>query len=163
MMKATMAICCALSLLTGLSLVATAAGSDNPVSVETPAYDKALAHALGADKYGMKPYVMAFLKAGPNRSGSKEQRAELQRAHMSHIQRLAQEGKLVLAGPFIDGGEWRGIYIFDIASLAEAEALTASDPAVQAGSLIMELKAWYGSAALLEVNRIHTRIAESQP
>ncbi|GAB1103377.1 MAG: hypothetical protein Sw2LagTSB_12680 [Shewanella algae] len=163
MMKATMAICCALALLTGLSLVATTAGSDNLVSVETLAYDKALAHALGADKYGMKPYVMAFLKTGPNRSGSKEQRAELQRAHMSHIQRLAQEGKLVLAGPFIDGGEWRGIYIFDIASLAEAEALTASDPAVQAGSLIMELKAWYGSAALLEVNRIHTRIAESQP
>ncbi|GAB1042307.1 MAG: hypothetical protein SPiBPW_06740 [Shewanella algae] len=163
MMKATMAICCALALLTGLSLVATTAGSDNLVSVETFAYDKALAHALGADKYGMKPYVMAFLKAGPNRSGSKEQRAELQRAHMSHIQRLAQEGKLVLAGPFIDGGEWRGIYIFDVASLAEAEALTASDPAVQAGSLIMELKAWYGSAALLEVNRIHTRIAESQP
>ncbi|MFV0509208.1 MAG: YciI family protein [Shewanella algae] len=163
MMKATMAICCALSLLTGLSLVATTAGSDNLVSVETPAYDKALAHALGADKYGMKPYVVAFLKAGPNRSGSKEQRAELQRAHMSHIQRLAHEGKLVLAGPFIDGGEWRGIYIFDVASLAEAEALTASDPAVQAGSLIMELKAWYGSAALLEVNRIHARIAESQP
>lgn len=163
MMKTTMASCCALALLTGLSLVATAAGSDNPVSVETPAYDKALAHALGADKYGMKPYVMAFLKAGPNRSGSKEQRAELQRAHMSHIQRLAHEGKLVLAGPFIDGGEWRGIYIFDVASLAEAEALTASDPAVQAGSLIMELKAWYGSAALLEVNRIHARIAESQP
>ncbi|WP_243880715.1 YciI family protein [Shewanella algae] len=163
MMKTTMASSCALSLLTGLSLVATTAGSDNLVSVETPAYDKALAHALGADKYGMKPYVMAFLKAGPNRSGSKEQRAELQRAHMSHIQRLAQEGKLVLAGPFIDGGEWRGIYIFDVASLAEAEALTASDPAVQAGSLIMELKAWYGSAALLEVNRIHTRIAESQP
>ncbi|MFG0452551.1 YciI family protein [Shewanella sp. YQ_9] len=163
MMKTTMASSCALALLTGLSLVATTAGSDNPVSVETLAYDKALAHALGADKYGMKPYVMAFLKAGPNRSGSKEQRAELQRAHMSHIQRLAQEGKLVLAGPFIDGGEWRGIYIFDVASLAEAEALTASDPAVQAGSLIMELKAWYGSAALLEVNRIHTRIAESQP
>ncbi|WP_051472703.1 YciI family protein [Shewanella sp. 38A_GOM-205m] len=162
MMKTTMASCCALALLTGLSLVATAADSD-PVSVETPAYDKALAHALGADQYGMKPYVMAFLKAGPNRSGSKEQRAELQRAHMSHIQHLAQEGKLVLAGPFIDGGEWRGIYIFDVASLAEAEALTASDPAVQAGSLAMELKAWYGSAALLEVNRIHTRIAESQP
>ncbi|WP_251767005.1 YciI family protein [Shewanella indica] len=163
MMKTTMASCCALALLTGLSLVATASGSDNPVSVETPGYDKALAHVLGADKYGMKPYVMAFLKAGPNRSGSKDQRAELQRAHMNHIQRLAHEGKLVLAGPFIDGGEWRGIYIFDVASLAEAEALTASDPEVQAGSLIMELKAWYGSAALLEVNRIHARIAESQP
>ncbi|WP_447070347.1 YciI family protein [Shewanella algae] len=162
MMKTTMASSCALALLTGLSLVATAAGSD-PVSVETPAYDKALAHALGADQYGMKRYVMAFLKAGPNRSGSKEQRAELQRAHMNHIQRLVHEGKLVLAGPFIDGGEWRGIYIFDVASLAEAEALTASDPAVQAGSLTMELKAWYGSAALLEVNRIHARIAESQP
>ncbi|WP_345841140.1 hypothetical protein [Shewanella algae] len=62
MMKTTMASCCALALLTGLSLVATAADSDNPVSVETLAYDKALAHALGADKYGMKPYVMAFLK-----------------------------------------------------------------------------------------------------
>ncbi|WP_345870676.1 hypothetical protein [Shewanella algae] len=38
MMKTTMASSCALALLTGLSLVATAAGADNPVSVETPAY-----------------------------------------------------------------------------------------------------------------------------
>ena len=31
------------------------------------AYDSTLAKELGADEYGMKRYVMAFLVAGPNR------------------------------------------------------------------------------------------------
>ena len=42
----------------------------------------------------------------------------------------------------------------------EAEALTNTDPAIQAGSLVMELIPWYGSAALMEVNEIHGKIAK---
>lgn len=53
--------------------------------------------------------------------------------------------------------------MFDVDSLEEAEALTASDPAVQAGSLVMELHPWYGSAALMKVVDIHSRIARSTP
>lgn len=123
-------------------------------------YDPELARELGADPYGMKQYVMAFLKAGPNRSQDSTEAAALQRAHLDNIRRLAGEGKLVLAGPFMDDGLVRGIYVFDVKTVEEARELTATDPAIQAGRLEMELHPWYGSAALMRVNELHTRIAE---
>jgi len=126
-------------------------------------YDAALAKKLKADEYGMKTYVMAFLKAGPNRNRSKEEAQKLQAAHMTNINRMAKEGKLVLAGPFEDNGEVRGIYIFDVATVAEAEALTRTDPAIQAGSLVMELHPWYGSAAVMTVNEVHAKIEKRKP
>ncbi|MDX5438471.1 MAG: YciI family protein, partial [Pontibacter sp.] len=42
----------------------------------------------------------------------------------------------------LDNGELRGIFIFDVATLEEAKALTEADPAVKAGKLIMELHPW---------------------
>lgn len=116
---------------------------------------------VAADDYGMRRYVMAFLKAGPNPERPPEEAQALQRAHLDNIRRMAAEGKLVLAGPYMDDGEVRGIYLFDVVSLEEAEALTATDPAVQAGSLVMELHPWYGSAALMKVNEIHAKIAQA--
>jgi uncharacterized protein YciI len=126
-------------------------------------YDAALAAKLKADDYGMRTYVMAFLKAGPNRDRSREEAQKLQAAHMANINRLAAEGKLVLAGPFADNGPLRGIYVFDVATVAEAEALTKTDPAIQAGSLVMELHPWYGSAALMMVNDVHSTIEKKKP
>jgi uncharacterized protein YciI len=76
---------------------------------------------------------------------------------------MAKEGKLAIAGPFLDRGELRGMYIFNVESVAEAEALTKTDPAIQAGALVMELHPWYGSAALQEVNGIHAKIAKKNP
>ena len=35
-----------------------------------------------------------------------------------------------------------------------------TDPAVQAGRLVMELHPWYGSAALMTVNETHKRVAK---
>ncbi len=125
-------------------------------------YDAELAAELGADDYGMRSYVMAFLKRGPNRDLDSLAAASLQRAHMDNIQRLAKEGKLVLAGPFMDNGDVRGIYVFAVASVEEAEALTATDPAIQAGSLEMELHPWYGSAAMMKLNEYYPRIAKEQ-
>ena len=130
---------------------------------ETDAYNAELAKQLGADNYGMHRYVMALLKAGPNRDRDEKAAAELQRAHMANIQRLAEEGVLVLAGPFLDGGELRGIYVFDVDTVEEARKLTETDPAVKAGSLVMELHPWYGSAAVKSINDLHTRIAKQAP
>ena len=123
-------------------------------------YDSTYAEHLGADDYGMKSYVMAFLKKGPNRDQDSATRADLQRAHLDNITRLANEGKLVMAGPFLDDGDIRGIYIFNVTTIQEAEQLTNSDPAIKAGSLIMELHPWYGSAGLMEMNEIHKKIAK---
>ena len=125
-----------------------------------PNYDAQLARKLGADEYGMKTYVMAFLKAGPNRLKDSVARAELQRAHLKNITRLAAEGKLIIAGPFLDDKEIRGIFIFDVRTIEEAIKLVETDPAVKVGTLIMELHSWYGSAALVETLEIHKRIQQ---
>ena len=122
------------------------------------AYDAALAAKLKADDNGMKTYVMALLKAGPNRNRPREEAQKLQAAHRANINRLAAEGKLVLAGPFADDGPLRGIYVFDVATVAEAAALTRTDPAIQAGQLEMELHPWYGTAALMTIPGLHARI-----
>ena len=128
----------------------------------TSIYDSIKAKQYGADAYGMKKYVMAFLKKGPTRNLDPEAADRLQMAHLENINRMAEAGQLVLAGPFFSEGDLRGIYIFNVGSLEEAEQLTATDPAIKAGSLIMELKEWYGSAALMEVNQLHETLAKKE-
>ncbi len=121
-------------------------------------YDAQLAQKVGADEYGMKKYVMVFLKEGPNRLKDAAAEAALQKAHLKNILRLAAEGKLIVAGPFLDNQDIKGIFIFNVSTVEEATKLTESDPAVKAGSLIMELHPWYGSAALVEAFEIHKKI-----
>ncbi|MFN0173789.1 MAG: YciI family protein [Saprospiraceae bacterium] len=124
-------------------------------------YDSILAQKMDADEYGMHRYVMAFLKKGPNRDLDSITAANLQKAHLENIVKMGEAGKLVLVGPFIDTGEVRGIYIFKVATVEEARALTATDPAIQAGSLIMELRPWYGSAALPLITPLHKRVEKT--
>lgn len=143
--------------------MAACSGQEEPAVVAeatTDVFDAALAEKLGADQYGMRRYVMAFLKSGPNRGQDSTEAAQLQRAHMDNIGRLAEAGKLSLAGPFLDGGDIRGIYIFNVETIEEAKALTETDPAIQAGRLVMELHPWYGSAALMQVNDVHKKLSK---
>lgn len=133
------------------------------VNAQQTSYNKQLADSLKADGYGMKTYVMAFLKRGPNRNQDSATAVQLQKAHMENIQRMANDGKLIVAGPFLDKGDVRGIYIFDVTTLEEARKLTETDPAIKAGRLEMELHLWYGSAALMLVNNIHNQIAKTNP
>jgi len=131
-------------------------------NIEVLVFDSLKAAKYGADDYGMKSYVIAFLKKGPNRDIDSTEAYMLQRAHLDNIGKMAEAGKLVLAGPFYGNDDLRGIYIFDVETVEEAEALTETDPAIKAGSLVMELKQWYGSAALMEVGEIHSSIAKEE-
>jgi uncharacterized protein YciI len=128
------------------------------INTSTSDYDSTLATQYGADDYGMKSYVMTFLYAGPNRNQDSTKAMELQMAHLNNIGRLADAGKLVLAGPFLAEDSLKGIYIFDVATVAEAKKLTETNPAMQAGKLVMDLKTWYGSAALVGVNRAYSTL-----
>lgn len=123
-------------------------------------YDSILAVETGADAYGMRKYVLAYLKAGPNRNQDSTETARLQRAHLDNISRMAEEGKLVVAGPFLDDGEVRGIYIFAVETLEEAQELTSTDPAIKAGRLVMDLHPWYASAALMKVSDLHKKLSK---
>ena len=121
-------------------------------------YNAIMAAKLGADERGMKPYVMAFLKRGPNRNQDSLTVAEIQKGHMDNINRMAESGKLVLAGPFMDDGDISGIYLFNVSTIEEAKELTATDPAIQSGRLIMELHPWYGSAAMPLITPLHRQM-----
>lgn len=139
------------------------AGDGAPDESGSPAFDAELAAELGADDYGMRRYVMVMLKAGERRDQDAETVAELQRGHMANMRRLSESGHLVLAGPFIDGGERRGVFVFAVDSVEAAKELTASDPAIRAGRLEAEYWPWYGSAALMRLGELHERIAREQP
>ena len=105
-------------------------------------------------KFNNQNYYMAFLKKGPNCNQDKDKANEIQTAHLAHIQKLADKGKLVLAGPFMDDWDVRGIFVFDVETEEEARALAEQDPAVKAGRLILEFHPWYGPVDLKKVSSI---------
>jgi len=128
---------------------------------KNPKFDKKLAQRLGANKNGMKQYVFATLKRGTKKFDDAE-RATLLKGHMDFINRTAKEGKLVLAGPFGDDKDIRGIYIFNFQTVEEAQKMIENDPSIKAGLFEVELRPWYGTAALMEVLRIHEMITEEE-
>ena len=130
-------------------------------STETVIYDSILAHKYGADEYGMKEYVIAFLKRGVNNDLDSLTRSELFLGHMKNIERMADAGDLVLAGPFTGDTTLKGIYVFNVSTIEEAEVLTNTDPAIKAGYLEMQLIPWYGSAGLMGLNELHKRLSVS--
>jgi uncharacterized protein YciI len=128
-------------------------------SSHSSGFDSALAKKLGADEYGMKQYVMAFLKRGTEINDTAERR-KLLMGHLGNIIRLANEGKLVIAGPFLDNQELRGIFIFNVATVEEAQTLIATDPSVKAGLFKVEFHPWYGSAALVQILQMQKNIQQ---
>ena len=90
-------------------------------------------------------FYFGFLKKGPNRKAGDDkdpQIQELQKAHIANIVRLADLKKIVVAGPFGDDGELRGIFVFRVSSLKEAQDLAATDPMVKIDRLRIELHPW---------------------
>ena len=57
--------------------------------------------------------------------------------HFAFLQKLLDDGKLLLAGPCVDGAY--GVAIFKVTDVAEARQLVDRDPAVVAGLFTPEL------------------------
>src|SRR2546428_5283872 len=110
---------------------------------------------FGADKkkpepkYEMTNYVMGLLRRGPNWTAAKtEETQRIQDGHMANIRKMAATGKLVVAGPFTDNGDVRGVFIFQNTSMEAAKAMAGEDPAIKAGRLVLELHPWFAAAGL---------------
>jgi len=128
-------------------------------------YNQELATSLGADKYGMKPYTIVMLTTGDTKIEDKAKMSELMKGHMANIRKLADEGKIVVAGPFLvkNKENYRGMFIFNTKSKEEAEEWVKTDPAVQAGVFSYEIFPWYGSAALPLYLKHHDEVSKENP
>ena len=91
-------------------------------------------------------FIVVLLVRPPNAPDlPKPELEQLQEKHLANIRRLAEEGKILKAGPFEDysGRNVRGMFILKTASLEEARAWVATDLAVKAGRLAPEFLKWY--------------------
>lgn len=94
----------------------------------------------------IRKYYFVMLLKGPNRNQDSAAAAKIQAGHMANINRLYKAGKLKVAGPFGDEGDWLGIFIFDCATQDEVERLLKTDPAIVAGRINYEIHPWYTAA-----------------
>ena len=88
-----------------------------------------------------------ILKKGPTWSPDEKPEIDaLQEAHLANYRRLAEIGKLIVTGPFLDSfavsGEVRGMGVLRAESFAEAYELISTDPMVKVDRLRFELHAW---------------------
>ena len=102
-------------------------------------------HSHAEEEFSMKSYYLALLYKGPNWTAeTTEATQKLQEAHLANIGRLAEEGHLLLAGPFGDEDpNLRGLFIFETESIEKARELCRSDPAIKAGRLRAEVHTWW--------------------
>jgi len=91
----------------------------------------------------LKRYWMVLLKKGPIRNQDTALAAKIQQAHMDNINKMATAGKLLVAGPFENDEELRGILIMDCKDSLEVVSLVNKDAAVIAGRLVFEVKPWW--------------------
>jgi uncharacterized protein YciI len=108
-----------------------------------------LAAAETKPEYEMTTYVAGFFHKGPNwTSEQTDETRRIQAGHLANFQRLAEAGKLIVAGPFGDNGDLRGMLIFKLTSVDEARALMDADPALKAERLTLDLHPWFAAAGL---------------
>jgi len=94
----------------------------------------------------VKQYWFVMLTKGANRTQDSATAARIQAGHLANINRLYYSGKLKVAGPFGDDGNWMGIFIFDCETKEEVEKLLLTDPAIESGRLEFDIRPWWTAA-----------------
>lgn len=130
-----------------------------------PNYDQTLADKLGGDDYGMKSYFLVMLKTGTNTTTDKELISESFRGHLDNINKLVEEGILIVAGPLgKNEHNYRGIFILNnVESIEAAKEHLQTDLAIANGLLDYDILTWYGSAALPEYLPFSEKIWRLKP
>lgn len=68
--------------------------------------------------------------------------------HVAYLTKLMDENKLALAGPFMDGGELKGVLIYTV-PMDQAMKLEQEDPMVKSGYFKMEAHPWATAKGVL--------------
>lgn len=135
---------------------ALASGPAAPQALAAPVFDPELAARTGADAHGMRAYVLVVLRTGPTPVAAGAARDAMFAGHFANMERLAEAGLLVLAGPFqADPQGWRGLFVLAVDDIARAREIVATDPVISSGEMVADYHAWYGSAATMLLPGLH--------
>ena len=100
--------------------------------------------AAPASAQEMMTYQLVLFRPGPTKNVPAEQAKSLQDGHLAFLGKLNAERVNMIYGPFLDGGDIRGLAILDVPDAATARARLADDPFVKAGHMVLEVKPWMG-------------------
>ncbi|MBA2305084.1 MAG: hypothetical protein H0W08_20985 [Acidobacteria bacterium] len=71
-----------------------------------------------------------------------EEQKLLMRGHLDYMGGQSTIGKLVMAGPLVDGGRRRGLIAYRVPTMLEAIERASADPMIKAGRMAPELYEW---------------------
>lgn len=131
-------LCCLSYLLSNSSLLA------QEMSIDTTGF-QTFSYEEGDTTYLMKQYYICFLKVGPKRDQAEAEATTIQTAHLAHLESLAQNRKICMAGPFADDSGIQGMVIYSTPNYEEAVRLANADPAVLAGRLVVEIHPFWAA------------------
>ena len=137
LMRIILLLAVATIFFTGFNRKTSIADLSQPVSDTTPVYE-------------MKQYWLVFLYSGGVRSQDSVASARIQQAHMNNIERLAAEGKIIMAGPMGDKGNLRGIFIMDGKDSTEIANHIKVGSASVTGRLRFEIRPWWTAKGKFE-------------
>ena len=97
-------------------------------------------------------YTFVLLRRGPRAAEySDEELTDIQAGHLAFLDRMREDGRLVLAGPFQGQKDEtkRGFCLYRT-GLKETLRLTEDDPAIRAGRMEVEAMTWLTPRGALE-------------
>jgi uncharacterized protein YciI len=109
-------------------------------------------------------YYVVFLRPNPARKPlAKEDGERVQNAHMANIQKMADDGYLVAAGPFEnDPPPISGVFVMKAKSIDEARRIAEDDPTVREHRNTIDVHAWRAPAGIGdEYFRLHKEHPET--
>jgi uncharacterized protein YciI len=95
-----------------------------------------------AQPFGQETVYFGFLNTGPNRGQDAQTAAALQKQHLAFMEGQHEQGRLLVAGPFVEPGPRRGLVVYRAGTLEEALSRASADPMIKAGRLALELHPW---------------------
>jgi uncharacterized protein YciI len=106
---------------------------------------------FGSSAPEQRGYTLVYLKTGSKTELTKEEGQTIFAAHFANMGRLANEKKLLLAGPFGQpkhDANLRGLFVLDTSDPAQAQAWAETDPGFQAHVFTLEYHPLRTQAAL---------------
>ncbi|WP_375766247.1 YciI family protein [Archangium gephyra] len=136
----------ALAALLCTALFAGSAGAQGSAAPKNQPAQAAPKDKAKAPQVDFEKHYLVILRRGPSWSPEVTPAVErIQSEHMAHLNRMADSGKMIIAGPFGEQQDptFRGACLYKTETLEEARKLAEEDPAVKAGRLKVEIMAWY--------------------